>query len=590
MSTLVAAGICGSKILKVTPICKWSSSRGLFLGPKLIVPTKVGRALVSGMSSNSQGARAQAQSQKNLPADVITSIGAVPGVRDTVWDQVQLAVPSNPKLTKDATADVVVVGAGIAGLSVAYNLAKAGKKVIVLESRAIGAGQTGKTTAHLMPWNDDYYYEIEKSWGTDKMKIVADSHVRSIDFVESVVKEEGIECNFQRVPGYLVATEENESEAEKLRMEYEACIRAGLDSVKMINLKGAPENGSFGHGILFPMTAEFQPLKYIQGLAKAIKKMGGEIYEETAVIEQKGEVCKTNGGHTVTGGAVVLATNSPIHKILAIHSRQYARRSYVVGLKVPRGAINRASWWDTASPYHYVRLEDKGEDEILVVGGEDHVVGINPTDYTDAYGALEDWARAHWPAAGETVYRWTGQLYLPADFLGLYGKNPIDPGNVYVATGDSGEGMTGGTIGGIVISSLILNKPHPWIDIYSPTRFPSVTPDTLSQAATEVKENIEGFSNLIPGKGVESFSSDTVSRNCGAVIQEGLKTVAVYRDTEGELHRYSAICPHLGCAVKWNPKDATFDCPCHGSQFDTNGVVIQGPAKQGLSKLSSSQN
>jgi len=591
MSTLVVAtGICGSKIMKVSPICKWSSSHASFLGSKLLVPTKVGRALVSGMSSNMQGARAQRLSEKNLPADVVTTIGAVPGVRDTVWDQVQLAVPSNPKLTKDATADVVVVGAGIAGLSVAYNLAKSGKKVIVLESRAIGAGQTGKTTAHLMPWNDDYFYLIEKNWGTEKMKIVADSHRRSIDFVEKVINEESIECNFKRIPGYLVAMEDNDSEGEKLRMEYESCKRGGFDTVKMIDLKHAPENGSFGHGILFPMTAEFQPLKYIQGLAKAIKRMGGEIYEETAVIEQKREVCKTNGGHTVTGGAVVLATNSPIHKILAIHSRQLARRSYVVGLKVPRGAINRASWWDTASPYHYVRLEDKGEDEILVVGGEDHVVGINPTDYQDGYGALEDWARAHWPAAQEVVYRWTGQVYLPADFLGLYGKNPLDPGNVYVATGDSGEGMTGGTIAGIVITSLILNKPHPWIDVYSPTRFPAVSKETLSDAATEIKENLEGYSNLLPGKGVDSFSSDTVSRNCGAVIQEGLNTVAMYRDTEGQLHRYSAVCPHLGCSVKWNPKDATFDCPCHGSQFDVQGTVIQGPAKKGLRKLSASQN
>lgn len=591
MSTLLASGILGSKIMKVTPICKWSSSHASsFLGPKLLVPTKGSRAFGSGASSNAPGIRAQAQSQKKPPADVIATLGAVPGVRETVWDQVQLAVPSNPKLTRDATADVVVVGAGIAGLSVAYNLAKAGKKVIVLESRAIGAGQTGKTTAHLMPWNDDYYYEIEKNWGTEKLKIVADSHIKSIDFVERVVKEEGIECNFQRVPGYLVATEDNDSEAEKLRMEYEACKRGGIDSVKMINLKHAPENGSFGHGILFPMTAEFQPLKYIQGLAKAIKRMGGEIYEETAVIEQKGEVCKTDAGHTVSGEAVVLATNSPIHKILAIHSRQYARRSYVVGLRVPKGAINRASWWDTASPYHYVRLEDKGDDEILVVGGKDHVVGIEPSDYEDAYGELEAWARAHFPAALEVSYRWTGQVYLPSDFLGLYGKNPLDPGNVYVATGDSGEGMTGGTIGGIVISNLILGKSHPWIDVYSPTRFPAVSPDTLSQQATEIKENIEGFSSLIPGVGVESFSSDTVGRGCGAVIQEGLSTVAIFRDGDGQLHRYSAVCPHLGCAVKWNPKDTTFDCPCHGSQFDINGVVIQGPAKQGLSKLSSNQN
>lgn len=582
-SSAVRPRVCVRKITKKTPIGRSSSSS---FGGKLLAPAKV---VASGNLSkrNWQVVRSQSQSQsqKSLLGNEITTTRAVPGVRDTVWDQVQLAVPSNPKLARDATADVVVVGAGIAGLSVAYNVAKAGKKVIVLESRSVGAGQTGKTTAHLMPWNDDYYHQIETDWGTETMRLVAESHCSSIDFVERVVKEEGIHCNFQRVPGYLVSVEDNDSEAEKLRMEYEACKRGGLSSVKMINLKHAPENGSFGHGILFPMTAEFHPLKYIRGLAEAIKRMGGEIYEETAVVEQTREVCKTDAGHIVSGEAVVLATNSPIHKILAVHSRQFARRTYVVGLRVPKGAINRASWWDTSSPYHYVRLEDKGDVEVLVVGGEDHVVGIDPTEYQDAYSKLEAWARAHWPAAQDVVYRWTGQVYEPVDSLGLYGKNPFDPGNVFVATGDSGEGMTGGTIAGIVISNLILSRPHPWTDVYSPTRFPVLSPDTLSQAVTEIQENLEGFSNLLPGIGVDSFSSETVACNSGALIQEGLNTVAIFRDPEGELHRFSAVCPHLGCAVKWNPKDATFDCPCHGSQFDTQGVCIQGPAGKGLDEF-----
>ncbi|EFJ13061.1 hypothetical protein SELMODRAFT_424962 [Selaginella moellendorffii] len=545
------------------------------------IPTK--KIPLGRWSKNTARCTLQTEKQGSTPS---TGKGAVPGVRDTVWDQKQLAVPSNPKLQQNTHADVIVVGGGIAGISVAYNLAKAGKQVVVLEARAIGSGQTGKTTAHLMPWFDDYYFEAESTLGSDKLNLIADAQYGAIDWIENVVKEEGIECNFRRLPGYLVPVEDDQQNAEKIRKEYEACKRAGLNDVRLEDLKHDPKNGNFGMALVFPNAGEFQPILYVKGLAEAAKKHGAQIFEQTSVVQHEGTKVVTDAGHTVTAKALVLATNSPINKNLAIHARQYARRSYVVGLKVPKGAIDRASWWDTASPYHYVRLEDKDDYEVLVVGGEDHKVGIEPNQYLDRHGSLEAWARSHWPAAQELLYKWSGQVYMPSDFLHLHGHDPLNTENVYVATGDSGQGMTGGTIAGVVISNSILGHKHRWGDLFDPSRFPPASLTSAQMLAQEVGENIEGFKNVLPGQGLTKLTVDSILLDEGAIIQEGLNKEAVYRDSSGNVQRYSAICPHLGCAVKWNPSDKTFDCPCHGSQFDVQGVVVNGPSPTNLTPMS----
>ncbi|KAL3690568.1 hypothetical protein R1sor_016877 [Riccia sorocarpa] len=512
---------------------------------------------------------------------------AVPGLRDTIWDQLNQAVPSNKKLSESTSADVLVVGAGIAGICVAYNLAKAGKKVVVLEARAIGSGQTGKRSGQLMSWNDDFYHILENNFGEDKLRLVGESHRESINWIERVVQEEGIDCDFRRVPGYLVTKDDSEEEAHKLRKEYEASKRAGFTDAKLENLKNDTKHGKWGMALVFPNTGEFDPLRFTQGLAKVFKeKYGGHIYEETSVVDHNVTTATTSEGHKVSAEAVVLATNSPITRNVVLHGRQYGSRTYLVGLKAPSGRYTRASWWDTGKPYHYVRLVEQGDHDVLLVGGEDHHSGIYPSEYDPTYEKLEEWARTHWPEVEEVVYRWTGQMLHPADYLGLYGRDLFQPNSVYIATGDSGQGNTGGIIAGITISSEILGRNHPWSSLYNPNRFPPVTVQVAQQELDVLKDDFEGFKNLLPFQAVDSLSAETVGRNCGAVIQEGIRKVAVYRDDGGRIHRYSAICPHLGCVVKWNPKDSTFDCPCHGSYFDHNGVVINAPSSVNLEPLS----
>lgn len=509
----------------------------------------------------------------------------IPGVRHTAWDQQDLQA-KYPKLDQDLNADVVVVGAGIAGLSVAYNLVKAGKNVVVLEGRVIGSGQTGRTTAHIMPWNDDYYMMIAKNYGEDNAFLVGDSHRKAIDFIFKTVENEGIDCELERVDGYLVPhIEEDKSVMEMLLSEYEASKKAGFD-VSLVDMHQDPSLGKWSQGVKFPGGGDFHPLKYIQGLADAITKMGGKIYENSRVKEQDGNKVTTFEGKSLTGGAVVLATNSPIHSNLAVHARQPPSRSYVVGFKVKKGDIQRAQWWDTLSPYHYARIESKPDFDVLILGGEDHPSGLlQPDEYPPAFENLEKYGRAHWPV-GEVIYKWTGQLYEPVDFLHFYSHNPLDLSNTYIATGDSGQGMTGGTLAGIIISDLILGRPNPWASLYDADRPPPPTLEVGQAVIEPVLATAQGYANNLPLLGSEFTSVEGIANKSGAVVNIGLKKVAVYKDESGIAHQFSAVCPHLECAVKWNPSDSTFDCPCHGSQFDTKGRCIQGPSTADLPSLS----
>lgn len=514
----------------------------------------------------------------------VKDAGALPvGLSDSVWEPKKYSQQRFPKLTEDVSADVVIVGGGISGLSIAYNLVQAGKSVVVLDSKTRGSGQTGRTTAHLMLWNDDYYSELISVYGLSKATLVADSHVKAIEWVEQTVQREGIDCKFTRLDGILFPHDSSPKTLETLDQELEAAHRVGLQGVEKVDLQGEAAGGSIRTALKFPGSAEFHVLQYLDGLADAITAKGGKIYEGTKVTHISGNKVETQDGHNVKAHATVMATNSPINHSLAIHARQAPDRSYVVGLRMPKGAFKRASYWDTASPYHYVRSEEVDGYEVLVVGGEDHKTGQDPADYEDSYAKLEAWARQRWSDAGERVFQWTGQVMEPSDLLGLYGREPLNDGNLgghlYVATGDSGQGMTGGTIAGMLISDLILGRSNPWEHVYSPSRVPVRDGSSAMEAATQAKDTVQKLAESVLPR---VKARKDIVKGDGAIVQHGLDKVAVYRDDTGVEHAFNAVCPHLGCLLEWNPNEKSFDCPCHGSHFDKQGKCINGPAKADL--------
>ena len=499
------------------------------------------------------------------------------GRTDSLW-MVTLPPRIPAPLRQDVRTEVCVIGAGIAGISTGYLLAKAGKRVVVLEDGAIGGGETGRTTAHLSNALDDGYRVLERVHGAGGARLAAASHAAAIDQIESIVQNEAIDCAFERVDGYLFVPP-GES-ADLLHTELEAARRAGVAGVELV--QRAP-GLSFDTGpcLRFPRLAQFHPLSYLSALAGALERMGGIVYGKTHVSGvEPGPPARitTDGNHAVTADFVVCATNTPVIDWLIIHSKQAAYRTFVIGTRIT-GSIPVALYWDTADPYHYVRQADG----VLIVGGEDHKTG-QADDGAQRLARLEAWTRERFPV-GPVEFKWSGQVMEPVDGLAYIGRNPGDKGHVYVATGDSGHGMTHGTIAGMLITDLILGRPNEWERLYDPSR------KSLKSTAEYARENLnvaKQYTDLVtPG---EVRSEAEIQPGHGAIVREGLKKFAVYRDEQETLHRASAVCPHLGCIVHWNSLEGSWDCPCHGSRFGTDGSVLNGPALGGLEVTSPSSS
>ncbi len=492
----------------------------------------------------------------------------------SLWMSTTNAFPLSP-LIGDTGADVCIVGAGVAGLTTAYLLAREGRKVVVVEDGPVGGGETGRTTAHLSNALDDRYFEIERLHGENGARLAAASHAAAIDRIASIVQAENIDCDFARVDGYLFVPPGED--AEILERELRAAHRAGLRGVEKV--AHAPL-GDFdtGPALRFPDQAQFHPLRYLLGLASAVQRLGGVIAGGFHAAEFPAGPplqVKSRDGRTVTAEAVVVATNVPVNDRVVIHTKQAAYRTYAIAVRVPPGAIPRALFWDTGDPYHYVRLHG---DDLLIVGGEDHKTG-QEDDPEACWTRLEAWTRERVPGAGALESRWSGQVLEPVDGLAFIGRNPGGPRGTYVVTGDSGNGMTHGTIAGILIADLVAGRDNAWATLYDPGRV------TLRAAKTFTRENANvaaQYADLVLPGDVKDEAE--VAPGCGAVIRHGLRKIALYRDVGGEMHRLSAVCPHLGGIVAWNAAEKTWDCPCHGSRFAPDGHVVNGPAISGLAR------
>jgi glycine/D-amino acid oxidase-like deaminating enzyme/nitrite reductase/ring-hydroxylating ferredoxin subunit len=495
----------------------------------------------------------------------------------SVWMATQ-TMPRFSPLSDHLKVDVCVVGGGIAGLTSAYLLMKEGKKVCILEAFELASGQTSRTTAHFVTALDDRYFEIEKLHGEKGSRLAAQSHRAAIQKVEEIVLEENIECELQKLDGYLFAR--GDSRSHVLSREFEAAHRAGLTEIELV--ERAPL-ASFDTGpcLKFPDQMQLHPLKYLSALTDRIVKGGGFIFTNTHVTEVHGgkyAFVKTAEGYRVECGAIVVATNTPVNDLFAIHTKQAPYRTYVMGFQIPKGSVPRALYWDTLDPYHYIRVErgSTDADEVLIVGGEDHKTGQD--DHPEMrFKKIEEWTRERFPMAKEILYQWSGQVMEPIDGMGFLGHNPMDRNNVYVITGDSGNGMTHSTIGALLITDQIMGRKNPWEDLYNPSRIIfRATPEFLKENANVAAQYVD-WMQAIPRPDLESLAPGE-----GTVFRDGAKMVAAYKNEAGKIEFMAATCTHLAGVVHWNTVEKSWDCPCHGSRFDGHGKVIEGPANKDL--------
>jgi glycine/D-amino acid oxidase-like deaminating enzyme/nitrite reductase/ring-hydroxylating ferredoxin subunit len=489
----------------------------------------------------------------------------------SVWMDVEVAPDAGP-LTKNAKADVAIVGSGIAGLSIAYELTLRGHSVLVLDRGPIAGGMTSRTTAHLAPICDDSLAELLSMRGKALARGFQASQDAAVDRIEAIQAELGIECEFRRLEALLFL--DPKSEPSVLDDEVKAAAEIGVavergSGLPLRTLEDRPY-------LRYRDQATFHPLKYLRGVAEFLQEKGAGLHPCSAVTEitedKDGVHITLESGRMVEASFVVVATNSPIHDLFALHTKQAPYRTYAMGFEIKHGTLADALYWDTEDPYHYVRLTSGSDGkDILIVGGEDHKTG-EADDAPARFAALESWIRTLLPELGAERHRWSGQVMDTLDYGAFIGRE-AQRDRTFVATGDSGQGITHGVVASLVIPDLIEGKENKFAAVYEPARKP------IRAATTFVSENATAITNLAqylaPG---ELSSVEELEPGQGAIIRDGLEKIAAYRAKDGRLYQRSAVCTHLGCHLQWNSFETCWDCPCHGSHFAPDGSVLNGPA------------
>jgi glycine/D-amino acid oxidase-like deaminating enzyme/nitrite reductase/ring-hydroxylating ferredoxin subunit len=487
-------------------------------------------------------------------------------------------LPRFPKLERNESVDVIVVGGGIAGLTAAYLLTLDGRRVALLERDTLAQVDTGHTSAHLTMVTDLRLPDLVKSFGRNHAQAAWDAGLAAIDQIQSIVADLKIDCEFEWVPGYVhspIGRPAGDS-AASFREEAALAQELGFDAdfVEEVPFVGGP-------GVRFRDQARFHPRKYLAALAEAIDDRGGMIFEHSAADEfNDNPLTITSNGRTIKCQDIVLATHTPLMgntnlaSATLLQTKLALYTSYVVAGRVKPNAVPDALFWDTADPYHYFRLEREDGHDIVIFGGEDHKTG-QAADTNACFNRLERTLLSMLDGV-KVTHRWSGQVIETPDGLPYIGQTAE---HQFAGTGFAGNGMTFGTLTAMMAADRIAGRDNPWSELFDPSR------KKLRNAAWDyIRENKDYPYYMLRDRfaGAEARSLRQVPRGSGRIVERNGQKLAVYRDERGAVTACSAICTHMGCVVDWNEAERTWDCPCHGSRFRTDGSVIAGPAESPL--------
>jgi glycine/D-amino acid oxidase-like deaminating enzyme/nitrite reductase/ring-hydroxylating ferredoxin subunit len=487
-------------------------------------------------------------------------------------------LPSFPQLPQSMTTDVVVVGAGLVGISAAYLLRNAGVDVVLVERDRCASMDTGHTTAHLTFVTDEPLTALVDDFSREIAAAVWDAGRTAVDQIEANVVNENIDCDFRRVPGFLHAALVGKG-LSKDALQAQAGLASGLGFAATF----LPDIRPFGcAGVRFDHQAIFHPRKYLAGLLGALADARTPIFEHTAVEQIADDLTVKAGGHSIKCTYVVIATHTPLMGKSGLVSATFLQSklapctTYALGGRVTRGEVPYGLYWDTADPYHYLRVHPERAHDYVVFGGADHKTG-QQANTRDCWAGLEHTLRRFLPGF-EVDDRWSGQVIETIDGLPYIGETAD---RQFAATGFVGNGITFGTVAALMARDAVLGRPNPWRDIFDPHR------TNIRRGGWDyLKENTDYAYYLLRDRIARHATSlRQVRPGQGKVLNLDGRRVAVYRDPRGVVHMCSAICTHLGCDVHFNAAETSWDCPCHGSRFRVDGSNLAGPAETPLEKI-----
>jgi glycine/D-amino acid oxidase-like deaminating enzyme/nitrite reductase/ring-hydroxylating ferredoxin subunit len=488
--------------------------------------------------------------------------------------------PFHP-LHGDLKVDALVVGAGVTGITAAYLLAKAGISVALIERERLASIDTGHTTAHLSYVTDDSLETLTEGLGRDHAQAVWDAGACALDEIERIVREEKIECEYSRVPAFSHASlfgEGSKDDRAELKKEADLAQQLSFDAAFLESIPhfGVP-------GVRFANQAKFHPRKYLRQLVEIIAGDNSHIFEGSAAEEFDAEKRRAKvNGHWISFDRVIIATNNPLVGLASMTSATVFQTklslysSYVLGARIPSNSLPIAMFWDTVDPYHYLRIDRHPDFDYAIFGGEDHKTG-QVTDTERRYAHLVTKLKKISPDA-QIDHRWSGQVIVTNDDLPYIGQNADGQ---FIATGYCGNGITFGTIAAMMARDWVTGAKNPWIDLFDVDR------KLIKHGAWDyLRENADYPYYMIKDRfaRAEADSVRELKSGDGMIVKSRGKKVAAYRDKKGDVYKVSAVCTHMGCLVRWNSAEETWDCPCHGSRFKPNGEVIAGPAEDPLGR------